>query len=94
VKYPSIKDIVRQWFALNPQYDGLVNEIAECCCFAGDIDPCGHMSMDCVPGFKCPCDPETCTAEGDCSHHIREPEKGDYDAPIAPRINTSKGGGE
>ena len=66
------REIVEKWLKENG-YDGLYRE--ECCaCRIGDLMPCSEYYADCIAGYLCKCDPETCYADGDCDWHIG-PEK-------------------
>jgi hypothetical protein len=47
-------------------YDGLCDD--ECGCSIDDLMEC--CSGFCEPGYKVPCDPKTCPADGDCEYHI------------------------
>lgn len=51
-------------------YDGLVSDGGECACLTGDLAPCGEIRGDCVAGHKGPCDPQDCSADGNCDFHI------------------------
>lgn len=64
----NIEAIVREWLAANG-YDGLYNEDA-CGCELADLMPCGEPNTGCMAGYRIPCDPETCQADGDCPWHI------------------------
>ena len=64
----SVKEIVKKYLE-NNGYDGLYNEI--CGCQNSDLMPCCCEGIeDCEAGYKIPCIPETCPANGDCDWHI------------------------
>ncbi len=64
----NTRDIVKEYLIANG-YDGLYAD--ECGCTAEFIMPCfGEEFHQCKPGYKIPCDPETCVASGDCDFHI------------------------
>jgi len=64
----NVRQIVKQFLLANG-YDGLYND--DCGCALDDLIPCGSESLStCEPGYKIPCDPETCSANGDCPWHI------------------------
>ena len=60
-------DIVKKYLEDNG-YEGLCGD--ECGCELADLFPCGEFGGDCVPGYKVPCDPEECPAEGKCAWHM------------------------
>ncbi len=62
----TVKEIVKKYLEDNG-YDGLCGE--ECGCDLPDIFACEY-AVDCEPGYKVPCIPETCPADGDCPWHI------------------------
>ncbi len=69
----TIKEIVDQYLKANG-YDGLVDFMGGCSCNLDDgLMPC---DLDCIAGcsagYKVPCNPETCQADGDCKWHIAE----------------------
>ena len=66
----TVHDIIKGWL-IEHGYDGLYHA-NDCGCEVGDLFPCGEVQNDCAPGHKIPCDPETCSADGDCPHHIGE----------------------
>lgn len=54
-------------------YDGLYFP-GECACLIGDLEPCGQINSECVPGYverypdnKCDGD---CAAGGGCDFHV------------------------
>lgn len=69
----TVQSIMKQWLIDNG-YDGLCCD--ECGCGVDDLMPCsgdyGSGIDQCVPGFKVPCDPETCEYGGECEYHISE----------------------
>ena len=65
----TVKQIIEKYLESNG-YDGLGCEY--CSCSLPDIMPCtpdGGVE-DCTAGHKIPCNPETCSADGDCDFHI------------------------
>lgn len=64
----TVKEIVKEYL-LAKGFEGLY---AECCgCKIDDLMPCCCEGIeDCEAGYKVPCDPETCPADGDCEWHI------------------------
>ncbi len=70
----TVKDIVKKYLEDNG-FEGLGCEY--CCCGLEDLMPCDGCSVGgdvstCKAGYIIPCDPETCTADGDCPFHIGE----------------------
>ena len=68
----TVKKIIHAYL-LAHKYDGLAGE--DCGCELSDLMPCegtisGNDVSDCIPGYKVPCDPETCEADGDCPWHM------------------------
>lgn len=61
----NCKQIVLQYLKDN-NYDGLFNLDGECACDLNDLMPCGDCSVDCMAGYKTPCE---C---GDHDWHIGE----------------------
>jgi len=61
----TVKEIVLQYLVQNG-YDGLSN--GECICENADLMCCCELgwTINCKPGYKVPCDPETCKVDGDC----------------------------
>jgi len=53
-------------------FDGLCCPEGECSCVAGDLMPCepNEYLGGCQPGYKVPCDPETCEFGGECGWHV------------------------
>ena len=47
-------DIVAEWLEKN-DFDGLCGDM-ECACVVGDLNPCGEMKANCIPGYKVDCD--------------------------------------
>jgi hypothetical protein len=73
----TVKEIIEQYLAKHG-FDGLAGD--GCGCQLSDLMPCegtasGNDISGCVPGYKVPCDPETCEADGDCDFHISEVKK-------------------
>ena len=64
----TIKEIVGAYL-IEHGLDGLASEA--CCCALPDIMPCDGFFVNCEAGKKIPCNPETCTADGDCDYHIQ-----------------------
>ena len=64
----DLKSIVAGWLAENG-YDGLYSR-HDCACEVSDLMPCGEPGQDCAPGYKGPCVPSECAADGDCDWHI------------------------
>ena len=79
----TVAEIVREYLEKN-DFDGLVEEDAECGCDLDDLAPCGEMRATCEAGHKTDCDPETCLADGDCAYHICAPVEGEviYEDPF------------
>ena len=65
----TVKEIVKEYL-LAKGFEGLYAD--ECSCEVSDLMPCFccEGSDGCEPGYKSPCDPETCPADGDCEWHI------------------------
>lgn len=63
----NVKDILTAWL-IKYEYDGLCCE--DCGCELSDLFPCGEDFSGCEPGYKRPCIPEECEADGDCEFHI------------------------
>ena len=65
----TVQEIIIKYLKENG-YDGLYSE--ECGCRIDDLIPCcaGEWLASCEAGYKVPCDPETCPADGDCEWHI------------------------
>jgi len=68
----TVKEIVKKYLEDNG-YDGLTS--GDCGCKVDDLVPCGGATccgshMDCKAGYLTDCDPETCSADGDCLWHI------------------------
>ena len=62
------REIIKQYLIANG-YDGLYS--FDCGCTVDDIAPCSDSCFyDCKAGYKTPCDPETCPADGKCDFHI------------------------
>ena len=66
----TVKDIVILYLKEHG-YDGLYN-YGECGCKLDDLIPCDESCSICEPGYKVPCDPETCRLGDDCPWHIGE----------------------
>lgn len=66
----NVKEIIIEYLEKNG-YEGISCE-DECGCEISDLFPCGEYVGDCTPGYKVPCDPETCKAGGGCKFHIGE----------------------
>lgn len=62
-------DIIANYLRKN-KFDGLVSGGGECGCELSDLWPCENMQSDCRPGYKIKCDPDNCSADGDCDWHI------------------------
>jgi hypothetical protein len=66
----TVGEIVKKYLQDNG-FDGLCSY--ECGCELDDLFACGGDNVfDCSPGYKVPCDPETCPADGKCKWHISE----------------------
>ena len=70
----KVKEIIQAYLIWHG-YDGLSGD--GCGCERSDLMPCegtisGNDVSECVPGYKVPCNPETCQADGDCPWHISE----------------------
>ena len=63
----TVTEIVKKYLKENG-YDGLYSE--DCGCEVDDLAPCCEYGMECESGYRLPCDPKTCTADGDCDFHI------------------------
>jgi hypothetical protein len=68
----TVKEIIEKYLKDNG-YVGLYCD--ECCCDIENLMCCTGFydsgpRSDCMPGYKCECDPETCLADGDCEYHI------------------------
>ena len=53
----DVKSIVKQYLRKN-NFDGLCHIDGECACDLSDLAPCDHISLDCEPGYKLPCECE------------------------------------
>jgi hypothetical protein len=62
-------EIVREHLKANG-YDGLFNCRGDCGCELSGLSPGNCLTEYCAPGYKVPCDPEDCPAEGQCEWHI------------------------
>ena len=70
---PTVKQIVEFYLKQN-DFEGLAGE--DCCCQLSDLMPCASLESGidvgrCEAGHKVKCDPQTCTADGDCDFHIK-----------------------
>ncbi len=65
----TVLDIVKSYLKENG-YDGLYNPDALCACLRDDLAPCEDYTMGCAPGYKKPCQPDTCPIDGECEWHI------------------------
>jgi len=66
----TLKDIVRQWLALNG-FDGLFHPDGECACGLCDLWPCEQPNGDCQAGHFVSCPWQGCEGYGDEGHfHI------------------------
>ena len=65
----NAKEIIEKHLKENG-YDGLYSE--NCGCQISNLMPCciGEEMFDCEAGYKIPCNPNTCLANGDCEWHI------------------------
>lgn len=67
----DVREIVRGFLIAN-DYEGLNGDY--CCCGVEDLMPCcedtGWGIKLCEAGYKVPCDPEDCAADGNCQYHI------------------------
>jgi hypothetical protein len=63
----TTQEIVKQYLEANG-FDGLFQE-GECACLLSDLMPCDEIHSDCEAGYRIPCDPEACNADG-CDFHI------------------------
>lgn len=63
-------EIIRGYINANG-YDGLYNP-GVCGCEASDLSPGNCFEETCTPGYKVPCEPEKCFADGNCDWHIGE----------------------
>jgi len=60
----NVLEIIEKYLKENG-YDGLYREDG-CGCELGDLGSCDSCPLDCIPGYKIPCD---C---GECDFHIGE----------------------
>lgn len=66
----TVHEILKTYLK-NEGYDGLYNSLVPCGCELKDLMPCdGEGVGDCEPGYKVPCDPGTCEADGECDWHM------------------------
>ena len=72
-----VREIITEYLEANG-YGGLYAD--ECGCLIGDLFPCDGPCDDCKPGYKVPCDPKTCPADGDCEWHIGPKQLHTYEA--------------
>lgn len=64
------KEIVKNYL-VSMAYDGLFCD--GCGCETDDLMPCGDLfGIQCMPGYKIGCNPDTCQADGNCKFHIGE----------------------
>ena len=74
----SVKDIIQKHLVDNG-FDGLYSGEG-CGCEISNLFICNEITETdvggCKPGYKGPCDPEECKADGDCPWHIG-PDKPD-----------------
>lgn len=52
----TARDVLDEYLAAHPEYDGLVDPYGECVCKRGDLAPCGGLWGGCVLGHVVPCD--------------------------------------
>ncbi len=78
----TVVDIMKEWLAAHPEYDGLVHpEI--CGCDKDDLAPCGEMNAEeCSPGYWRPCD-----RPGECEFDCKD---GDKHMVLGPRPTGGK----
>lgn len=67
-------EIVREHLKANG-YEGLNNPRGDCACECSDLSPGNRAATTCLteyctPGYKVPCDPKDCPADGNCDWHI------------------------
>ena len=75
----EVRAIVAEWLKANG-YDGLYTD--NCGCEVDDLMPCANDgSANCRAGYKIPCRPETCPADGDCPWHIGPKKQQKWAAP-------------
>lgn len=64
----TVKEIIEAYLKEHG-YDGLCG--CECGCSLDELMECSETDTYlCEPGYKIPCDPKTCQADGDCDFHI------------------------
>ena len=65
----TVKEIISKYLE-EYGYDGLYSD--ECGCKKDDLGPCGLCDefLGCKAGYINKCNPETCSADGDCEWHI------------------------
>jgi hypothetical protein len=61
------KEIIEKYLRDNG-YDGLYYD--GCGCSFEELLECEEYCGQCKPGYKIPCDPETCWNGGECGFHI------------------------
>lgn len=71
----TCKGIIKAYLSANG-YDGLAGNY--CGCLIDDLIPCEQDFSQCVPGYKVPCDSETCEEGGGCLWHISTEKPGDF----------------
>jgi hypothetical protein len=70
----TVREIVAKYLKDNG-YDGLYCDAYFCDCGIDDLMS-GSECSECIPGYKIPCNPETCPALGKCEFHIGPKEGG------------------
>ncbi len=80
----TVKEIIRDYLNEN-EFDGLYQP-GECACEKSDLAPCGETPLDCMVGYKIPCE---CEWDIGCTWDIG-PEKSDEDDFNTPEIWTIK----
>ena len=65
----TLREIITKYLEDNG-FDGLRGE--DCGCEISDLASCciTECILDCTPGYKVPCDPKTCSVDGNCDCHI------------------------
>ena len=76
----NFKEIVKKYLEENG-FEGIYCDDGDCACSLDDLMPCEGVHPTCSPGYKVPCNPETCTVGGQCDWHISPEKDGDTGHP-------------
>jgi len=65
----NVRDIVKEYLQQHG-YDGLFRNGPGCGCGIDVLMLCQEACDQCEPGYKVPCNPDTCELGGGCAFHI------------------------